>query len=175
MMMLAPLLIVVALAATACSDKPATTPAQTAGQLITQGLKEGTAGNTQQALTDFQKAASEDPTDTYAYYDEGVIYQTKLSETSEAAAAYQKALLANSTYKPALFNLAIIDTMTDPTEAISLYQQILMANPSDANTLFNLGLILIGQNQPVPGHADLSKAIMLEPTLASRVPKGITP
>jgi hypothetical protein len=34
---------------------------------------------------------------------------------------------------------------------------------------------LIAQNQQVPGHADLKRAIQLNPALASRVPAGITP
>jgi tetratricopeptide (TPR) repeat protein len=175
MLMLVPLLFVVALAATACADKTTPTPAQTAGQLITSGLKAESSGNTQGALSDFQMAAADDPTDAFAYYDIGVIYQTKLNEPTQAAAAYQKSLLADSTYKPALFNLAILDTSTNPAQAISEYQQILNLNPNDTNTLFNLGLLLIGQNQSAQGHADLAKAIMLNPKLASRVPTGITP
>ena len=46
-------------------------------------------------------------------------------------------------------------------------------NANDANVNFNLGLLLIAQNQPGPGHADLKKAIQINPALASRVPAGI--
>ena len=161
--MLVPLLFVVALAATACSDKPTPDPRKTAGQLITAGLKAESAGNTQGALSDFQTAAADDPTDAFAYYDIGVIYQTKLNEPTQAAAAYQKALSGRLHLQAGTVQPGDPRHSTNPAQAISLYRQILNINPNDANTLFNLGLLLIGQNQSAQGHADLAKAIMLDP------------
>ena len=74
-----------------------------------------------------------------------------------------------------MFNLATLEASSNPQNAITLYNQLLKLKPNDANVLFNLGLLLIAQNQPVTGHADLKKAISLDPSLSSRVPKGITP
>lgn len=174
---LVPVFLVVALAATACSKAatPPTSPAKSADKLVTQGLSAQATGNTTAAVSDFNAAIAANPADTYAYYDLGVLYQTTLDNSTQAADEYNKALLANPAYRPALFNLAILETPTDPGGAIALYNKILAINPNDADTNFNLGLLLIGQNQSAPGHADLEKAIMLDPSLSSRVPKGITP
>ena len=74
-----------------------------------------------------------------------------------------------------MFNLAIVDTPSQPQSAENLYNELILQNPKDANATFNLGLLLIAQNQRVPGHAALKRAIALDPALANRVPAGITP
>ncbi len=152
-----------------------TSPAVSADKLVQQGLQAQAAGRTGAAVADFQAASVKDPTNKFAYYDLGVLYQQRLGQPNLAAAAYRKAILADPTYKPALFNLAILETTADPAGAISLYNQLLQINPNDANVLFNLGLLLISQNQAPAGHVDLRKAIQLNPALASRVPAGTTP
>ena len=146
-----------------CSSS--STPAQTANKLIQNALKAQAAGNTSQAVKDLQSASAANPANPIPYYDIGVIYQ-KNNDSNNAIAQYHKALLANANYKPALFNLAILYTTSDPGQAISLYNQLLTLNPNDANVLFNLGLLLIAQNQATQGHADLKKAISLNPALA---------
>jgi tetratricopeptide (TPR) repeat protein len=155
--------------------RSSTSPRVSANQLVQQGLQAQAVGKTTEALSDFQSAIAKDPTNTFAYYDLGVLYQQRLNQPAVAATEYRKAILANPGYKPALFNLAILETQTDPPGAIDLYNQLLRMNPNDANVTFNLGLLLIAQNQQVPGHADLKRAIQLNPALASRVPAGITP
>ena len=74
-----------------------------------------------------------------------------------------------------MFNLAIIDTFTDPQGAMNLYNELTLKNPKNANAYFNLGLLLIAQNQPIPGHAELKKALSLNPALAKKLPAGIIP
>jgi tetratricopeptide (TPR) repeat protein len=143
--------------------------------LISQGLAAERSGQTSQAVQDFKAAAAKNPTSPIAYYDLGVIYQQTLNQPSKASSAFNKALLADSIYKPALYDLAILDTPSNPIEAINLYNQILKLNPNDANVNFNNGLLLIAANQPTQGHADLKKAIALNPALASRLPAGVTP
>jgi Tfp pilus assembly protein PilF len=156
------------------SSSSSSTPAQTANHLIQSALKAQSKGNRAQAVKDLQAAIAANPANAIAYYDLGVIYQ-QANDANDAIAQYHKALLANPNYKPALFNLAISYTTSDPGQAISLYNQLLALNPNDANVLFNLGLLLIANNQSTDGHADLKKAIALSPALASRVPSGITP
>lgn len=167
-------LAAIALFAAACSSSPST-PSSEANSLISQGLAAESHNQVQQAVSDFNQAAAKNPSSAIPYYDLGVVYQEKLSEPAQAQSEYSKATLADSTYRPALFNLAILETASNPGNAINLYNQLLKLNPNDANVLFNLGLLLIAQNQAATGHADLKKAISLDPSLASRVPKGITP
>jgi len=167
-----PALGLLGFSATACNSS--TNPTQQANQLINEGLKAQSNGHLDQAITDFKAAIVKNPANQYAYYDLGVIYE-RLNDTTNAINYYQKALLADPTYLPAMFNLAIVETPGDPTQAINLYSQILKVKPNDPNTLFNLGLLLIAQGQAAQGHADLKQAIALDPALASRAPKGITP
>ena len=171
--LLAPALLTVALLGAACSSTPSAS--SSADSLVAQGLQAESDGQSQQAVNDFTAATTKDPSNAIAYYDLGVLYQQKLNEPSQAAAEYNKALLINPKYKPAMFNLAILDTSSDPQSAISLYNQLLALNPNDANVNFNLGLLLIAQNQSAQGHADLKKAVLINPSLVKRLPAGITP
>lgn len=175
-----------ALGAAACSSSPSpgassntpgassNTPASTkqGERLVTAGLKAESEGHVQTAIHDFEAAVAASPNNQYAYYDLGVIYQQQLNNLGAAASWYQKALLVDPKYRPALFNLAILDTVKNPTEAINLYKKILQINPNDADTNFNLGILLISQHQTAQGQADISKALALDPSLASRLPKG---
>lgn len=176
-LLLVPGLLVIALCAAACgSNSPSAS--SSANSMILQGLKAESHGQTQQAQEDFSSAVKDDPTDTVGYYDLGVIYQEYLNNPTQAAAEYNKALSVNPTYQPAMYNLATIEASSDPQGAISLYSQLVKLNPNQSNALFNLGLLLVAQSSPtdqLTGHLDLKKAIALNPSLASRLPKGITP
>ena len=104
-----------------------------------------------------------------------MIYQQYVKNLTESANEYNKAILASPSYKPALYNLAIVETASNPQGAISLYQQLLKLNPNDPNVLFNLGLLLHQQGQAAQGQTDVEKAVLINPALKSRVPAGITP
>jgi tetratricopeptide (TPR) repeat protein len=164
----------VAVVAAACSSSPSS-DTNSAAAKITAGLQAQHAGNNQEALNDFKAAIAKDPANAYAYYDLGVVYQENLHDSTDAINAYNKAILAKPDYKPALFNLAILQTPSNPQAAISTYQQLLALNKNDANVLFNLGLLLIAQGQTQQGQADVSKAVFINPALKSRVPAGVTP
>jgi tetratricopeptide (TPR) repeat protein len=143
--------------------------------LITSGLHAEASNQLTQAVNDFTSAAQKDPTDAVAYYDLGDLYQVRLGQATLAENAYNKALLANPNYQSAMFNLAILETKSNPQGAISLYNQLLKLNPNDANSNFNLGLLLISQGQTTQGQGDVTKAVFLNPKLKSRVPAGVTP
>ena len=167
-------LVALSILAAGCSSGSSGSPGAQANALVAAGLRAQTHGDTQHALQDYLAASAKDPTNKFAYYDAGVIYQQR-NDASNASTAYHKALLADPHYRPALFNLAILLTPTEPAQAISVYGQLLTLNGNDPNVLFNLGLLLIQQNQPAQGHADLQKAIALQPSLRTRVPAGISP
>lgn len=151
------------------------TTASPANALIVQGLSAQQHGQTKQAVQDFTAALAKDPNNVTAHYDLGVIYQQYQNNARQAAAEYNKAISVSSNYKPALYNLALLETKSDPHGAVTLYNKLLVLNPKDPNVLFNLGLLLISLNDPVEGHADLKQAIALNPSLAGRVPAGVTP
>jgi Tfp pilus assembly protein PilF len=168
-------LAVVALVTAACSSNgPSATPSGTANQLVGAGLAAQQQGQIPQAKQDYQAAIGKDPNNKYAYYDLGVIYQ-QAQDSTDASTDYRRALVIDPNFKPALFNMAVLETSSDPHGAIALYQQLLQLNPNDANVNFNLGLLLIAQGQPAQGHADLSKAVQIDPSLTSRLPAGTKP
>jgi Tfp pilus assembly protein PilF len=74
-----------------------------------------------------------------------------------------------------MFNLAVVDTKSQPQAAMNLYNELLLQNPKDARVDFNLGLLLIAQSQPTPGHELLKHAVALDPALAKQLPAGVTP
>jgi tetratricopeptide (TPR) repeat protein len=174
---LTPALLSLALVAAACSSGPSSNGASSqAGSSVSQGLSAESHGQLQQAMTDFNNAAAQDPTSPIAYYDLGVAYQEQLNNPSKAAQEYNKSLLADPTYKPALYNYAILETSSNPEMAINLYNQLLKINPNDPTVNFNLGLLLIAQNaSSTQGHALLQKAIFLKPSLKTHIPAGVTP
>jgi hypothetical protein len=146
-----------------------------ASNLLQEGILASDAGHAGVAVARYQAAIAKDPSDVIAPYDLGVLFQQQLHNPGLAVKYFTNALRVDPTYKPAIFDLAIVDSSRDPQEAISLYNKLLALNPKDANADFNLGLLLIAHNQPIQGHADLKQAIVIDPSLASRVPQGITP
>jgi Flp pilus assembly protein TadD len=157
----------------ASTSTTSTTATASANNLVEQGLNAQSLGQNQTAIQDYTAAIAKDPTNQYAYYDLGVIYQSEDNST-DAATEYNKALAIDASYKPALFNLAVLDTPNSPATAITLYQQLLKLNPNDPNVNFNLGLLLYSNGKVAAGRVDLSKAIKLSPALKSRLPKGVT-
>lgn len=150
------------------------TAVKDANALVESGLRAQNAGQLTQALRDYEQATAKDPRIAVAYYDIGVIHQQQHG-VAAAEQAYERALAVDPKYKPALFNLAILLTPTDPVRAESIYRQLLTLNSEDADVNFNLGLLLIDEGKSTEGHEDLRKAIALDPSLAQRVPAGITP
>lgn len=129
--------------------------------------REGKLGDAQQ---EFLEIVADDPVNYYAYYDLGLIYQ-ETGHDSVATIDYEKALLINPKFQPALYNLASLETASNPSAAISLYEQLQALRPSNgAAVAFNLGLLYLGVGKTSAGVAQLKYAIGLDPALASRVP-----
>jgi len=94
---------------------------------------------------------------------------------SAAAAEYQKALSIDPSFANALYNLGVLEAMSDPSKAISYYEMDLRLQPDNAPGNFNLGVLLIKQGRASQGYAYLDKALRLEPSLRSDIPPGIQP
>jgi Tfp pilus assembly protein PilF len=162
----------VALVAAGCGSGPSSPSA--GDSLVAKGLQAESDGQYQQAQRDFRSAATQEKS-AIPYYDLGVLYQRDLHDPVQAAAAYKRALSIQHTDRNAMFNLAVVDTPSQPQAAENLYNQLRLLYPKDAQAYFNLGVLLIQQNQPTPGHILLKKAISLDPALAKQLPAGITP
>jgi Flp pilus assembly protein TadD len=173
-LILAPVTVTLALLAASCGGSSNPSASSDANALISQGRHAESIGDSAQAARDFRSAAASDRSNALAYYDLGALDQY-LHDPTQAVTAYKQALSRQPKDRNAMFNLAVIDTPSEPQAAENLYNELRLLYPKDAQVDFNLGLLLIAQNQPVPGHTILKKAISLDPALAKQVPAGITP
>ena len=162
---LGPVLVGVA----ACGT-PHATPAQAATTLVTQGLKAQLSGDLATAASHYQQAIHLDGSNMVAHYDLGTVYDEQRSSAA-AITEYQAALVIDPTFPDALFNLAVDTAGTNPQSAAVLYSRVLSLQPKYAAAWLNLGFALMTQGDGVHAKADWAKAIELDPTLASRLPK----
>jgi hypothetical protein len=152
------------------TDRP-TSPAAQA--LIRQGSSALNHGQRNEALADFNAAIALDPADTDAVFDLGVVDQ-RLGRVAAAEAAYDRAHFLDPRFTPALYNKAVLDSSTNPVEAIGLYRRVLQIKPGDPDSEFNLGLLLVRSGQNAEGEQLIHAAVLAEPSLAARIPPGIT-
>jgi Flp pilus assembly protein TadD len=162
---LGPVLVGVA----ACGSSHAT-PAQAATTLVTQGLKAQLSGDLATAASDYRQAIQLDGSNMVAHYDLGTVYDQQRS-SAQAVSEYQAALVIDPTFPDALFNLAVDTAGTNPQSASVLYSRVVSLRPKYAAAWLNLGFALMTQGDGVQAKADWAKAITLDPTLASRLPK----
>jgi Flp pilus assembly protein TadD len=153
----------------ACGSSHAT-PAEAATTLVTQGLKAQLSGDLATAASDYQQAIQLDGSNMVAHYDLGTVYDQQRS-SERAVSEYQTALVIDPTFPDALFNLAVDTAGTNPQSAAVLYSKVVSLQPSFAAAWLNLGFALMTQGAGVQAKADWAKAIALDPTLASRLPK----
>jgi tetratricopeptide (TPR) repeat protein len=173
-LLFAPALVALALFVASCGNS-APSSSSSAASFISKGLSAESSGKLHEAEQDFMTAAATDHKDANAYFQLGVLYQHRLNEPAKAATAYKNALVHQHNDKAAMYNLAVLETLGAPQTAQNLYARLLILDPKNPRVNYNLGLLLIAENQPVPGHALLKKALSLDPSLAKQVPAGITP
>lgn len=168
----AALLLVLAIAA--CNSPSTKSDAQQAADALNAGLKAQAAGNTQEAINDYNTVLAHDSKNKFAYYNLGLIDQTA-GRAASAEKNYRSALAIDSEFVSALFNLAILRTGPSPNEAADLYRHVLAIQPNYADAHLNLGFVLktLGRNDEAT--AEWVKAVTLNPQAASRLPAGALP
>ncbi len=157
------------------SASASATAEERAQQLFNAALAEQKAGQLSSAERGYLAALKIDPLYYAAYYDLGVLYQAT-NRTSDATLAYEKTLIANPTFQPAIFNLAIIDSTSDPKSAIVLYKRLQQLHPQNpAAVAFNLGLVYREIGSVADGNAQLRYAVSIDPALAAKIPSQYLP
>ncbi|HUZ69472.1 MAG TPA: tetratricopeptide repeat protein [Candidatus Saccharimonadales bacterium] len=144
---------------------------QTATALVALGLEAQLAGDLTAAEANYQQAIKVDANSMVAHYDLGTIYD-RHDKTSLAVGEYAAALVIDPTFTDALFNLAVDTATTDPSDAKTLYLKVVSAQPSFAAAWLNLGFILQAEGNTTAAHADWSKAVVLDPSFATRIPRA---
>ena len=91
------------------------------------------------AVADYAKAISADPTFAKAYYNLAITYRNA-GRTDRALDDYELALIADPSYADARFNYAVLlQEQGYFDDAIAQFERILAGNPNDASTHLSLG------------------------------------
>ena len=150
----------------ACSGQSAAPPSPAATEaLLAAGLHAQASGDLTRADADYLSVGKAQPRNTLAWYNLGVIAQQH-SLVAGAVTDYDRAIDANSRYVPALYNLAILETKSDPKLAARLYQRCIEAEPRDADAYLNLGYVERALGNRTAGNDDIAEAVALDPALA---------
>lgn len=138
---------------------------------VNAGLSAQAAGHLSDAATDYKNAIAEDAHNKYAYYDLGLVDHL-MGQAAAAEVNYRAALHIDPNFALALYNLAILRTVPSPAEAEVLYRHVISLQPNDAPAHLNLGFLLRSENRIAEGNAELTTAVTLDPSIASRIPPG---
>jgi Tfp pilus assembly protein PilF len=163
------LAVLAALAACGGGGTSTQSDAQIAQNDINAGLSAGAAGRLSEAATDYKNAISHDPHNKIAYYDLGVVEQA-MGQNAAAELNYRTTLQIDPNWTGALYNLAILRTVPSPAEAEELYRHVISLQPQNGTPHLNLGFLLRSEGRIAEGNAELTIAVSLNPSLASRIP-----
>ena len=152
----------------ACGSQ--STLAQSASSLVTQGLKAELSGDLTTASQDYQQAIALDANNDIAHFDLGTVYDEQRNK-AKAVNEYQTALVIAPTFTDALFNLAVDTANSDAPSAAQLYSKVVTLQPSFAAAWLNLGFALLTEGNATAAKTDWAKAVSLDPSLATRLPK----
>ena len=145
--------------------------ATTATSLVTQGLKAQLSSDATTAEHDYAQAIQLDPNNDIAHFDLGTVYDEQ-GHKAQAVQEYQMALVIAPNFTDALFNLAVDTAGTNAPSAEELYSKVVSLQPGFAAAWLNLGFTLSSQGQLAQAKVDWAKAVALEPSLATRIPKA---
>ncbi len=143
-----------------------------AQDLLQSAIRAQDRGELGTAFESYHAVIDKDSTNFYAYYDLGLIDATQ-GRIDTAVTEYRTAIFYNSTYTPAMFNLAGLLRRDHPADAVALYRQVLSFKPGDAKTEFNLGVLLVQTGSMAEGRADVTRAIQSDPSLNAQLPPGL--
>jgi tetratricopeptide (TPR) repeat protein len=163
--------LVAAIFSSSCSRGAAADDEErSADRTLAVALRAHSAGRIEEAADLYERVLVLDPRNKFAYYNLGLIDQTR-GRDDEAVDAYRQSLAIDPSFVPALFNLAILRTEQGAVdEAISLYRSVIEENADHAAAHLNLGFLLLDEGHRGQGEAELELATRLDPSLASRIP-----
>jgi len=143
-----------------------------AGELLNDALEAHAAGDLDKAVDLYEQVLVLDPQNRFAYYNLGLIDQTRGRDVA-AADEYEQAIAVAPGFTPAMFNLAIIRAEQGAVdEAIGLYRDVIAIDDTDARPHLDLGFLLVDAGHRKEGERELARAVELDPSLASRIPGG---
>lgn len=147
-----------------------------ATDLVAAGLTAYTQGDYAAARKSFQDAIAKDEKNAFAHYNLGLIMQVVDSNPAGAEAEYRKSIAIKPDFASPLFNLGIIRANAGAKdEAIDLYRRAIEADDQFASPHLNLGFLLLEKDpDSLEAQTEFQKAVILDPTLQSRIPTTTT-
>lgn len=142
--------------------------------LLKQGIEQGQAGKADEAKATFEKVVALQGDNKFAWFNLGYLAQSR-GLASEAVANYDKALEIDDSYRPAMFNKAILLEREKPDEALALYRKIVDADKAASTAYLRLGLMLDKRNDQKGARTAFTSAIAVDGGLASSVPARYRP
>lgn len=136
-----------------------------ADTLVAKGLQQLAAGKDGAAKATFENVLTIDPENLFGWYNLGLIAQ-RAGDGETAIENYDKALVIQSDYVPALYNKAIQVETRDLDEAIQLYRQVISIDDQVAAAYMRLGFALVHQGKTDEGQDFLAQGIVLDPAMA---------
>ncbi len=142
------------------------------GALIAQGMEAERRGQLDAAFGSYLTVAYRDPGNKFAHFNMGHLYQAR-NMLAEAEREYGIALTIDPTFVNPLYNLAVMNSQTDPARAIALYRRVLDLDPESRAAKFNLGVLLV-RSGDADGKQLIRDVIAADPAFAPNVPADIT-
>jgi tetratricopeptide (TPR) repeat protein len=144
--------------------------ASDANMLLRKGIDCGERGDFAGAQRAFRSVVALDQKNKLAWYNLGIIAGTGV-RTAEAVADYDRAIRADPSYTPALYNEAVLIETAHPMKAIALYRRIVATNPRASTAYLHLGRTLARQKDNAAARDAFAHAIAVDPTLLDYVPQ----
>jgi tetratricopeptide (TPR) repeat protein len=171
------LLILVALFIYAETRTNAPGGTQSPNNYAVQGIAAFKSGNLPLAESLFKKEISAAGTSKseqgLGYYNLGTV-AVRLHGVTQGLKDYQLAVSLSPRFPVAWMTLAITEASVHNLKAaLADYNSVLAFDPTLAQGLFNSGIILYDQGSKSEGITRINKAIHLQPTLSSQLPKNI--
>lgn len=152
----------------ACGGSPATVATS---QRLADGIAAQRAGDYAVAAADYEKVLKAHPSNVYALYDLGDVDQF-LHKGQAAMQRYNQVLAIDPTFENALYNMAILESKTDPEASKALFLEVVSESPRDGVARFDLGKVLLTLGETKQADAQITQAIRLEPSLKSLEPSS---
>lgn len=156
------LLTLIGVAACSGSSKPHSV--KSANLLIGAGIAAENQGDYKGAAALFQRVLKMEPTNYYAHYDLGTIYQHD-GQIAQALSEYGAALAANPSFSNALYNEGTIYQATNPSLAIPTFQHVVSLDPTNAAAFINLGTVELQLGMKAQARVDLLRGLALQPSM----------
>ncbi|MFI2458232.1 tetratricopeptide repeat protein [Streptomyces sp. NPDC019539] len=125
----------------------------------------------EEAEATFERVLEMEPGNKLAWYNVGVV-AARDGRPADALEAYDRELKIDPLFTSALFNQAVLLESSDPERSIALLKLAITLNPQAARAHFQLGDTLARKGRDGQARDAYRRAVAVDPSLHSQVPKN---